>query len=245
MRYFIELSYNGKNYYGWQAQKNQTSVQGDLEHHISVILRSNIQVVGAGRTDAGVHSKFMTAHFDFIDEIDTQKLVNQLNAFLPKDIAIYRIFKVADTTHARFDAVKRTYEYHIFQKKNPFLNGWALYFPHRLNFEKMNEAASILLKYKDFTSFSKLHTDTKTNYCTIFEAFWQQRGEIWVFTVTANRFLRNMVRAIVGTLLLVGTEKISVGDFRDIIEQKNRGKAGNSVAPEGLYLTDIEYKIKS
>jgi tRNA pseudouridine38-40 synthase len=241
MRYFIYLSYNGKNYCGWQAQHNGKSIQGELQKALSTILKFDINVVGAGRTDAGVHAKLMAAHFDYDDNIDFKIFIRHLNGFLPKDIAIHKILRVKDDAHARFDAVKRTYEYHINQTKNPFYNGLAYNFYRDLDFEKMNLAAEYLLGYQDFTSFSKLHTEVKTNYCTVFRAEWQQRGDIWVFTIQANRFLRNMVRAVVGTLLLVGENKISTGVFRQIIEQKERSKAGASVAAEGLYLVDVEY----
>ena len=242
MRYFIYLSYNGKNYCGWQSQNNAKSVQNELQTAFSTVLRTDIQIVGAGRTDTGVHAKMMAAHFDFNGEIaDTQLFVKHLNGFLPKDIAISKIVRVKDDAHARFDAVKRTYEYHLILEKNPFLEGLACKYFRVLDFEKMNLAAKYLFDYQDFTSFSKLHTDVKTNNCTIFLAEWQPRGDVWVFTVQANRFLRNMVRAIVGTLLLVGENKISIDDFRKIIEQKNRCKAGSSVPAEGLYLVDIEY----
>ena len=242
VRYFIYLSYNGKNYCGWQSQNNANSVQNELQTALSVVLKSDIQIVGAGRTDTGVHSKLMVAHFDFEGKIaDLQTLTKKLNGVLPKDIAIQKIVQVKNDAHARFDAVKRTYEYHLTQEKNPFLEGLACKYFRPLDFEKMNLAAKYLFDYEDFTSFSKLHTDVKTNNCTIFKAEWQQRGEVWVFTIQANRFLRNMVRAIVGTLLLVGENKISVDDFKKIIEKKNRNKAGASANAEGLYLVDIEY----
>ena len=242
MRYFIYLSYNGKNYCGWQVQNNANSVQNELQKALSTVLKSDIQIVGAGRTDTGVHAKLMVAHFYFDSKIvDLQTLTKKLNGFLPKDIAIYKIVEVKNDAHARFDAVKRTYEYHLIQEKNPFLEGLACKFYRFLDFEKMNLAAKYLFDYQDFTSFSKLHTDVKTNNCTIFRAEWQKRGEIWVFTIQANRFLRDMVRAIVGTLFLVGENKISIDDFRKIIEEKNRCKAGSSAPSEGLYLVDIEY----
>ncbi|MDR3327700.1 MAG: tRNA pseudouridine(38-40) synthase TruA [Prevotellaceae bacterium] len=241
MRYFVELSYSGKNYSGWQAQKNAKSVQGVLENALSTVLRTEIQVVGAGRTDTGVHAKFMTAHFDFAEKFDNQRLVNQLNGFLPKDIAVDKVIKVKNDAHARFDAVRRTYKYFLCQNKNPFLEGFALFFSQKLDFEKMNRAANILLDYQDFTSFSKLHSDVKTNNCTVFQAKWEHSGEVWVFTIQANRFLRNMVRAIVGTLLMIGTGKVSIEQFRQIIEAKDRGKAGSSAPAHGLYLVDILY----
>jgi tRNA pseudouridine38-40 synthase len=242
LRYKITLSYSGKNYSGWQVQPNDKTVQSVLEYVLSTVLRADIQVVGAGRTDAGVHAKKMTAHFDSPVEIaDLAQFKHHLNSFLPHDIAIQDVSAAKDDFHARFDAAKRTYEYHLTQQKNPFLNDFVCYFPQKLDFEKMNIAAKILLDYQDFTSFCKLHTDAKTNDCTIFRADWQLRGEVWVFTISANRFLRNMVRAIVGTLLLVGENKISTDDFRQIIEAKDRAKAGSSAPAEGLFLVDVEY----
>ena len=245
MRYFIYLSYNGKNYCGWQAQNNANSVQSELQKAFSTILKSEIQVVGAGRTDAGVHAKLMVAHFDFDKEItDFQEFIRHLNGFLPKDIAVQKIIRVKDDAHARFDALKRRYEYHLIQGKNPFLNGLTYGFYRNLDFEKMNLAAKYLLGEQDFTSFSKLHSGTKNNNCTVFIAEWQKKEDIWIFSIEANRFLRDMVRAIVGTLLMVGENKISINDFRNIIQQKNRCKAGSSVSAEGLYLGDIEYDNK-
>ncbi|MDR2684561.1 MAG: tRNA pseudouridine(38-40) synthase TruA [Prevotellaceae bacterium] len=242
MRYKINFAYNGKSFSGWQIQPNGKSIQGELEYVLSILLRADIQVVGAGRTDAGVHSKKMTAHFDFAEKIaDLTQLKQRLNSFLPRSIAILEIFEANDNFHARFDAVKRTYEYHLTQTKNPFLTDFAYYFPKKLDFEKMNAAAKILFDYQNFTSFSKLHTDVKTNNCVIFQANWKKQNEVWIFTISANRFLRNMVRAIVGTLLLTGENKISLDDFRKIIEAENRNKAGISVPAHGLFLVDVEY----
>jgi len=243
-RHFIYLSYNGAAYYGWQVQPNGISVQGTLTKALCTVLRNeNIEITGAGRTDTGVHARIMVAHFDAeIENISLEELVKRLNSFLPNDISVQKIVQVKSTAHARFDAISRTYEYRIITSKNVFLNGLAARFSGNFDLKKMNEAAAILLEYNDFTSFSKLHTDAKNNFCTITKAGWEQRGDELVFTITANRFLRNMVRAIVGTLLDVGCGKISLENFRKIIEEKNRCSAGVSVPAEGLYLVGVEYK---
>ncbi|MDO5105688.1 tRNA pseudouridine(38-40) synthase TruA [Capnocytophaga sp.] len=240
MRYFIEFSYNGKNYHGWQKQPNAVSVQEVLEQKLTTLLRTEIEVVGAGRTDSGVHARQMFAHFDFSQNIGNQ-FVNKLNSFLPKDIAVYKIHRVTDEAHARFDALKRTYEYHILTQKDVFLNETAMYVNLPLDISKMEEALSVLFKYTDFQCFSKSNTDVHTYNCSIYEAFWKvQKGHI-VFTISADRFLRNMVRAIVGTLLNVGLEKISITDFEGVIKSKNRSQAGASVPACGLFLVKVEY----
>src|SRR5574344_816324 len=245
-RYFIYLSYNGTNYCGWQVQPNGVSVQEVLSRSLSLILRVNIVVVGAGRTDSGVHAKCIVAHFNVPEIISNlDKLVLNLNKFLPPDIAIEKIVPVTLNDHARFTAVARRYEYHIVLHKSPFLTNFACFIPYSLDFDKMNEAAAKLFNYEDFTSFSKLHTDTKTNLCKVTYARWEQVGEEWVFTIQANRFLRNMVRAIVGTLLMVGSGKLSIEDFCAIIQTKNRCSAGPSMPACGLYLVDVLYNEKS
>ncbi|KAF2516279.1 tRNA pseudouridine(38-40) synthase TruA [Flavobacterium salilacus subsp. salilacus] len=241
MRYFIEFAYNGKNYCGWQYQPHSPSVQETLNKALSTLLRTEIDVLGAGRTDAGVHAKQMYAHFDFYEVFDTDLLIHKLNAFLPKDIVIYRFIPVADDAHARFDAVSRTYEYHIHTYKDAFDNEGSWYNSHPLDVEAMNKAAQVLFEYKDFKSFSKTHTDVKTFNCDIKEAFWVQQGTKLVFTISADRFLRNMVRAIVGTLVQVGLGKSAIDDFRAVIESRDRGKAGFSVPAHGLYLTKVIY----
>jgi tRNA pseudouridine38-40 synthase len=244
-RYFIYLSYNGGAYHGWQVQPNGVSVQETVENALAVGLRQKTAITGAGRTDSGVHARMMTAHFDTeITDLQTDELAKKLNSLLPADIAIHKIEMVKPTAHARFDAIARTYEYHIVTSKNVFLNGLAARFSEKIDFEIMNEAADILLEYSDFTSFSKLHTDVKTNLCNVTFARWERCGDEWVFRITANRFLRNMVRAIVGTLLDVGRGKIDLQDFRKIIETKNRCAAGVSVPAKGLYLADIQYDEK-
>lgn len=245
MRYFIKLAYKGTNYFGWQYQPDAISVQETLNKALSTLLKTNIDILGAGRTDSGVHAKEMFAHFDYETEIDTQKIVYKLNSFLPKDIAIFDLIKVHDDAHARFDATKRTYEYHIHTKKNAFESDDSWYYSLPLDVEKMNEACKILFEYIDFECFSKTHTDVNTFNCKIFEANWKQNEDKLVFTITADRFLRNMVRAIVGTMINIGSGKVSLNDFRKIIESKNRSKAGFSVPAHGLYLTKIEYPYLS
>ncbi|MGQ7947057.1 tRNA pseudouridine(38-40) synthase TruA [Flavobacterium sp. WC2509] len=241
MRYFIKLAYNGTPYHGWQIQPNAASVQETMNKAFSVILNTEISLMGAGRTDTGVHAKEMYAHFDFENPIDTKNIIHKLNSFLPKDIVIYDVFQVADDAHTRFDATKRTYEYHINTFKDAFLQEQSWYFHQKLDLELMNEAASLLLKHTDFQCFSKVNTDVNTFDCSIFEASWEQKNEKLIFTISANRFLRNMVRSIVGTLINIGLHKITLDDFEMIIKSKRRDKAGFSVPAHGLYLTKIEY----
>lgn len=241
MRYFIQFSYNGSGYHGWQIQPNALSVQEVLTQALTTILGTDIELTGAGRTDAGVHAKQMFAHLDIEQKIDTEKLVYKLNAFLPKDIAVSNIFPVSDQAHARFDASKRTYEYHIHTQKNPFLTALSWYYHQDLDIDLMNEAAKLLLTYTDFQCFSKVNTDVATFDCKIYEASWTLDNQQLVFTISADRFLRNMVRAIVGTLINVGLHKTSLAEFEQIIRSKNRSEAGFSVPAHGLYLTYIEY----
>ena len=241
MRYFIEFAYKGTNYHGWQYQPNASSVQETLTKALSTILKTEIEIVGAGRTDSGVHAKQMFAHFDYDLEIEILHLTHKLNSFLPKDIAVLNFHEVHDEAHARFDATKRTYEYHIHTKKDAFESDNSWYYLNDLNIEKMNDACKILFNYIDFECFSKVHTDVNTFNCTIFEANWKQIDNRLIFTISADRFLRNMVRAIVGTIVNVGLEKISLDDFTAIIESKDRNKAGFSVPAHGLYLTKVEY----
>ncbi len=241
-RYAIQLSYNGGRYFGWQRQPKDISVQEVLEKAFSTILREEIAIIGAGRTDTGVHASFYIAHFDTENEItDTVQFAYKLNRFLPADIAIQKIRKVDNEFHARFSAVSRTYKYFISTVKNPFSTDTRFQYTVPLNVDLMNEAAKTLFEFTDFTSFSKLHTDVKTNNSKIYQAEWERQGDQLVFTIKADRFLRNMVRAIVGTLLEVGKGKISTEEFAEIIERKDRGEAGTSVPPQGLFLVDIEY----
>jgi len=242
LRYFIELAYNGTNYHGWQIQPNAASVQETLNKALSTILKTTIDVAGAGRTDTGVHAKQMFAHFDFDSEINVPQLVHKLNSYLPKDIAIYTIHKVHEEAHARFDAKKRTYEYRIHQQKDVFENENSWYCQNELNVEKMNQACKVLFEYTDFECFSKVNTEVNTFNCKIYEAHWEQKDNQLLFTISADRFLRNMVRAIVGTMINIGLEKITLHDLKTIIESKDRSQAGFSVPALGLYLTKIEYE---
>ncbi|MBF4469886.1 tRNA pseudouridine(38-40) synthase TruA [Flavobacterium sp. HJJ] len=244
MRYFIKLAYNGTNYHGWQIQPNAPSVQETMNKAFSVILNSEISLMGAGRTDTGVHAREMYAHFDLGKPFDIPNTMHKLNSFLPKDIVIYDIFPVADEAHTRFDAAKRTYEYHINTFKDVFLQEQSWYFHQKLDLDLMNEAAKTLLNHTDFQCFSKVNTDVNTFDCEIFEAHWMQESEKIIFTISANRFLRNMVRSIVGTLINIGLHKITLDDFELIIKSKSREKAGFSVPAHGLYLTKIEYDFE-
>ncbi|MDR1591870.1 MAG: tRNA pseudouridine(38-40) synthase TruA [Prevotellaceae bacterium] len=241
-RYFIYLSYFGARYCGWQKQPDLLAVQQVVSDVLSIVLRKEITAVGAGRTDAGVHAKMMVAHFDMLTPPDNlPKFVARLNRFLPQDIAINKIVRVTNMAHARFSALSRRYEYLVTLQKNPFLTPLAHRVTQPLNIEQMNCAAAKLMQYSDFTSFSKLHTDVKHNRCVIKRAEWTERDGVWVFTIEADRFLRNMVRAIVGTLLDVGTGKRSVEDFCEIIEAKDRCRAGMSAPACGLYLVHVDY----
>lgn len=241
MRYFIELSYKGTNYHGWQIQPDASSVQEEITKALATILQEKILLVGAGRTDAGVHASQMFAHVDTVKKL-TDDYVHKLNAILPNDIVIKSIKEVSGETHARFDAVSRTYEYRILLGRDPFLleTTWQLH-QKNLQIEKMNEAANLLFKYEDFESFSKVKTDVNTFNCTIMKAVWTLEDKHLIFHIKANRFLRNMVRAIVGTLIEVGLGKKTVEDFRKIIESKKRSEAGLSVPAKGLFLTEVCY----
>jgi tRNA pseudouridine38-40 synthase len=242
-RYFIFLSFDGTNYHGWQIQSNAFTVQQTLENALSLILGEKIGLIGAGRTDAGVHAAMFYAHFDSAkNDIDTDKnLIFRLNNFLPADIAVKSIRKVIPEANARFSAISRTYKYYILKTKNPFKQQWSWHINYPLNVSLMNTACDILKEYTDFTSFSRLHSDTKTNNCKISSAEWIENDNEIVFTITANRFLRNMVRAIVGTMVDLGAGKTGIEDFKKIIEDKDRCKAGESAPAKGLFLTDINY----
>ncbi|UKM64550.1 tRNA pseudouridine(38-40) synthase TruA [Flavobacteriaceae bacterium GSB9] len=241
MRYFLELSYNGKAYHGWQNQPNAVSVQEVIEKSLSTLLGKKTDIVGAGRTDAGVHASQMFAHFDTEMAVNEPDLVYKLNSFLPKDIAIHHVFKVKPEAHSRFDALSRTYLYRVSLKKNVFNFDAAYYVKQLLDVEKMKQASKILLQYKDFQCFSKSKTDVKTYYCDVVQADWFYKDDELHFVVKANRFLRNMVRAIVGTMVNIGLGKIEVDDLHHIIQSKNRSEAGFSVPAHALYLTKIEY----
>ncbi|WP_298536294.1 tRNA pseudouridine(38-40) synthase TruA [uncultured Algibacter sp.] len=241
MRYFIELAYNGKLYHGWQNQPNAISVQEVIENALSTILNETVSVMGAGRTDAGVHASQMFAHFDTDINLSQSNLVFKLNSFLPSDIAIQEIFNVKPEAHTRFDALSRTYVYRIGLVKNVFNFENTYFVKQNLDVNKMNEAAKILFEYKDFQCFSKSNTDVKTYYCDIMKAEWFFKADELHFEIKANRFLRNMVRAIVGTMINIGLGKIKVEELHQIIQSKSRSEAGFSVPAHGLYLTKIEY----
>ena len=241
MRYFIDLSFNGQHYHGWQHQPDDVTVQDTIENALSTLLREQVNIVGAGRTDAGVHAKQMIAHADINELTDTKELTFRLNSFLPKDISINRIFAVDPEAHARFDAIQRTYQYKIIGNKDPFMIEYAYYLHNLPDINLLNDASKILMGYNDFQCFSRSKTDVNTYHCTIKEAVWNLKEDQLIFTITANRFLRNMVRAIVGTLLEVGFETISIDDLHAIIQSKDRSKAGTSVPAHGLYLTEVSY----
>lgn len=242
MRYFLHFAYNGTSYCGWQRQPNALGVQQVIEDALSTLLSKLVSIVGAGRTDAGVHAYCMYAHFDVDFPIgNVEKFLRSLNHLCGKDIAIYRIIPVNDDAHARFDAQSRTYKYYVSQSKTPFMYPYCWYVAGNLDYESMNKAAELLLETDDFTSFAKLHSDAKTNICKVSHARWQKEGEFWVFTISADRFLRNMVRAVVGTLIEVGRGKLTIEGFKNVISSKNRCAAGTSVPPQGLFLYDVRY----
>ena len=241
-RYVIKLSYNGTNYHGWQMQDNAHTVQSELTEKLSILLNEKITIVGCGRTDTGVHASEFYAHFDVIElNWNLVDLIYKLNSFLPYDIVIFDIYKVASSFNARFSALSRTYSYYITKGKNPFKEKTSYYFNGQLNLTEMNKACEYLIKYTDFTSFSKLHTQTATNNCKIEKAKFELVGNDLTFSITADRFLRNMVRAIVGTLLEIGKGKIAANDIKKIIESKDRSKAGFSVPAHGLFLEKVVY----
>jgi tRNA pseudouridine38-40 synthase len=244
MRYFICLSYNGTRYHGWQVQENAPTVQGELHHALGIVLGEPVATVGAGRTDAGVHARRYVAHFDSGQTerlADRENIVYRLNGILPSDICVHGVYPVHDTAHARFDATERTYKYYIHTEPDPFLLEVSAYIPYTPDVNAMNEACKILLTYEDFTSFAKLHSDNKTNLCTLTKAEWEIAGNRLVFTISANRFLRNMVRAIVGVLLEVGRGKCTTDGFVNLIEARKPGAGGISSPARGLFLEEIRY----
>lgn len=244
-RYFVEFAYNGTRYHGWQFQPNAISVQEDMNKAFSKILKQDINLLGAGRTDTGVHASHFVAHFDLADEPqDIENIIFKLNRFLSHDIRIDRICRVPDNLHARFSAKSRTYKYIISREKSAFMHdfSWNIWF--KMDYELMQEASRILLDYSDFTSFARLHTDTKTNLCEIRIAEWNKEDNFWIFTIQADRFLRNMVRSVVGTLVDIGCGKLTKDEFRKIIEAKDRSLAGQSAPPQGLFLAHIDYAEK-
>jgi tRNA pseudouridine38-40 synthase len=243
-RYFIKLAYNGASYHGWQIQENAVTVQEVITKAVRLIWDRNFKMIGCGRTDTGVHASEFFAHFDLEEEKDPEELnelINRLNRYLPDDIMIYSIFPVNPELHSRYDAVSRTYEYHIHTRKDPFLNELSWFVPQKLDVGLMNKGGEIIREYEDFTSFSKANVKRKTNLCKVMNSHWELSGHRLVFSITADRFLHDMVRAIVGTLLDLGQHKISIEDLRLIIESKNRCKAGESVPAKGLYLKNVEY----
>ena len=242
-RYFIELAYKGTNFHGWQIQPNAPTVQHELNSALGILLKEKTETLGAGRTDTGVHARFFTAHFDSQkkDLHLKENLIYKINQLIHKDIAVKRLIPVKEDANARFDAISRTYKYYISKVKDPFLKELCFEYHGKLDINRMNEAAEIILEYEDFTSFCKLHSDVKTMICKIYESKWAQNDEMIVYTIKADRFLRNMVRAIVGTIFDVGRNKIDIERFKQIIESKNRNLASASAPARGLYLTDIEY----
>lgn len=240
LRYFVQLSYFGKNYHGWQIQPNATSVQESLNGTLSTICNAEVYVVGAGRTDTGVHAREMWAHFDVENPLP-ENILNRVNRFLSPDIAVQQFVQVEDDAHARFDATARSYQYHIVRHKNPFLKDLAWFCPYELDVDKMNAAAQLLFDHTDFTSFSRSKTQTKTNNCKILHAHWEEAGEELVFHISADRFLRNMVRAVVGTLVNIGRGKQPIESLNDIVAAKDRSLAGDSAPAHGLFLTRVEY----
>ena len=244
MRYFIKLGYKGTNFHGWQVQPNAISVQECIEKALTILLKFEISIVGCGRTDTGVHAKEFYAHFNAEKlTFSLERLTFKLNAIIANDdIAIHEIFIVDDESHARFNATARSYEYHLHQLPNPFIQELSLKYTRKLDFESMNEAAKELLHYSDFASFCKSHAGNHTNICDVREAYWEECADgKWIFHITADRFLRNMVRSIVGTLLQIGSGKLTLSDFKKIIESKSRSKAGESVPAHGLYLSKVTY----
>ncbi|MDE6379156.1 MAG: tRNA pseudouridine(38-40) synthase TruA [Muribaculaceae bacterium] len=242
-RYFMRLAYRGAPFHGWQVQPNAVSVQGVVEKALSTALRTPMSIVGAGRTDTGVNAREMYVHFDFDGDLpDKGRLLVSINRLVGRDIAIRDIVPVHEDAHARFDAVERTYKYFVAFEKTPFFYPLSWYCSHRLDLDRMNEAARLLLRTDDFTSFAKLHSDAKTNICKVTKAEWHKEGDSnAVFTISADRFLRNMVRAVVGTLVDVGRGKMTVDEFRDIIERKDRCAAGQSMPGEALFLWNVRY----
>lgn len=244
-RYCIHLAYNGTNYCGWQTQPNVPSVQQTLEEALGMLLRQKVGVVGCGRTDTGVHASDFYAHFDVVElgkqRVEPSMLAFKLNSFLPQDIRVFEILEVPEDFNARFDATSRTYQYHVSNQRLPFRQGLYTRIYFSPDIDLMNKAACVLMEYEDFTSFAKLHTQVKTHICHLYQAHWDKVGEELVFTIQANRFLRNMVRSVTGTLLDVGRGALTIDGLREIIEKKDRSAAGVSMPAMGLFLTKVEY----
>ncbi len=245
-RYFIKIAYNGRNYHGWQIQENARTVQAEINDKLSTLVGKSINVVGCGRTDTGVHARNFFAHFDVASlGMDENQLSYKLDHFLPRDIVVLDLFKVSPDTHARFSALSRTYKYYITRKKDPFAAEFSYYYHGLLDLDGMQSACKYLLLQDDFTSFSKLHTQTHTNICNVLKAKWKEDGSKLIFTITADRFLRNMVRAIVGTLLEIGKGKLRPEDMERIIASGDRTQAGFSVPAEGLVLEEVKYNLSA
>ncbi|MBQ9418079.1 MAG: tRNA pseudouridine(38-40) synthase TruA [Bacteroidales bacterium] len=240
-RYFIHLAYHGGSYNGWQRQPGLPTVQQALEDALSMLLRQEVSVVGCGRTDTGVHASDFYAHFDCLGEVDTEAVAFKLNSVLPAGIAVFGIVAVHSNAHARFDAIARTYQYHVSRSRLPFRQGQYCRLYYTPDIAAMNEAAKLLTTYEDFTSFAKLHTQVKTNICHLSQAEWTEEDDGWVFTIRSNRFLRNMVRSVVGTLLEVGRGRLTLEGLKAIVERRDRSAAGVSMPACGLFLTRVEY----
>ncbi|MGQ9848140.1 MAG: tRNA pseudouridine(38-40) synthase TruA [Bacteroidales bacterium] len=244
MRYFIEIAFDGTKYHGWQKQSNGISIQQVIEEKISLKLKNNICVIGCGRTDTGVHARQFFLHFDWHQRLVLEEFQHNLNRFLPDDIAVKSIHIVKPDAHARFSAVERTYKYYIETKKNPFNRQYSLEFTLPLNIDLMNRACELLLNNDDFTSFSKSHGGQHNNICKLTKCYWEKKDNQLIFTISSNRFTRNMVRSIVGTMIDIGREKISILQFKDIIESRNRRFAGQSVEAKGLFLEEVVYPLE-
>ncbi|MGC8802298.1 MAG: tRNA pseudouridine(38-40) synthase TruA [Bacteroidales bacterium] len=241
-RYFLYMCYKGTKYCGWQKQPNAPTVQAAVEEALGKLLHSPTELTGTGRTDTGVHARYYVAHFDTQHPIaESKDFIRRLNAILPYDIAVFDLRRVTPEAHARFSAISRTYQYHLVQRKNPFSADFAWHIHYTLEIERMNEAATYLTTVKDFTAFAKLHSNNTTNFCQVFQAEWEQHNEECIFTITANRFLRNMVRAIVGNLVDVGRGKLSINEFKNRVSLADRSMASVSAPAKGLFFTHVEY----
>ena len=242
MRFFITLSYDGGRYHGWQIQPNGNSVQAELQYALATILRHDTEVVGAGRTDAGVHARMMVAHFDHDADVDCVQLAYRMNRILPRDIAVSKVEPVSDELHARFSAVLRTYRYYVHTVKDPFSRAYSCELHYNLDFALMNDAAAVLMEYDDFGAFCKSKSDVRTTLCSVESAAWHQTAPgHWYFEISANRFLRNMVRAVVGTLVDIGRHRLSLEDFRKVVEGRKRTEAGESMPAHALFLEEVRY----
>ena len=244
MRYFIEIAFHGAAYAGWQKQPYGITVQSVVEKALYTVFQNEVACVGAGRTDAGVHASFFIAHFDVEEDLDEGQFIFKMNQLLPHDVSVRDVHPVNADAHARFDAVSRTYEYYITQQKDPFRLDRATYIKKRLSVDLMNQAAEVLMDFTNFKCFSKVHTQVHTYNCSIKKAFWEQKEHLLIFKIQADRFLRNMVRAIVGTLIEVGLRKRSIDELRQVIKSENRSEAGKSMPAHALFLTDIAYPEK-